>query len=49
MYTTRTTGLLSAGEKTLLLNSDGSMLLTFYRIAVRWRLGFEMVYEDVRF
>jgi len=49
MYTTRTAGLLCAGEKTSLLNSDGAVLLTCYRIAVRWGLGFELVCEDVRF
>lgn len=36
-----------AGEETL--NSDGFTLLTFYRMALRWELGLEVVYEDVRF
>lgn len=36
--------------KTLLLNSDGSVvLLTFYRTALSGGLGFEMVYGDTRF
>lgn len=35
--------------KKLLLKSNSSVLLTFCRNAVRWGLGLELGYEDVRF